>query len=703
MVKRAVGSLSRDGQRTPRSYAWPSMLAGNKLAYGGDYNPDQWSEEVWEDDIRLMKQAGVNMVALAIFSWDRMQPSEDTWDFDWLDRIINKLGEAGISVDLATGTAAAPLWLYAKHPEVLPVEQDGTVVNPGSRQSWRATSPIFRQYALELCRQLAVRYADNPYVVAWHANNEYGWNNRHDYSEDAQQAFREWCKQRYGTIDALNEAWGTTFWSQEVHSFDEVLVPRHMGGDDSMVNPSQQLDFERFGSDALKDFFIAERDVLAQYCPDKPVTTNFMISTDQCVMDYPDWSDEVDFVSNDHYFKEGAAHLEELMCSDSLVGTLAHRKPWFLMEHSTSAVQWKPVNTRKKAGELVRDALAHVAMGADGIGFFQWRQSRFGAEAFHSAMLPHAGEHTEIFKQVCELGQILSDLSDDLVGSDQVRTSCAILFDAESEWATRSRTLPTAQLNHWHDVLAWYRGLLAANVRADVVSSRENLDKYEVIIAPTVLLISEELRETLYRRVKEGATLIVNYATGLCDERFHVALGGYPGRLLDLAGVRGEEFNILGQIEGEPDEIRLSDGGSCRLWATVVTDVQEGSTVLATYEGESAEHWEMNGRPAIVQTPYGKGSTLYVGCDTTVEHIVQILRESHVIEKYVDPLLDAGVVSISREGEQGRCSFYFNLKQLPVEFDCPQGEVLVSHRAQNLDNSQRWRMDRYGLIVVRTK
>lgn len=204
-----LGALSRDGNHARRTYRWPLLPGGKCIAYGGDYNPDQWPEHVWDEDIQLMRQAGVNMVALGIFSWGKLQPCEDEWNFDWLDRIIGKLGDAGISVDLATGTAAAPLWLYEKYPEILPVEQDGTIVHPGSRQSWRPTSPIFARYALELCRQLAARYADNPYVVAWHANNEYGWNNRHDYSCDAQQAFRQWCKDKYGTIEVLNEAWGT--------------------------------------------------------------------------------------------------------------------------------------------------------------------------------------------------------------------------------------------------------------------------------------------------------------------------------------------------------------------------------------------------------------------------------------------------------------------------------------------------------------
>ena len=225
-------------------FAWPKLLTenGRGIAFGGDYNPDQWPEEIWDDDIRLMEKAGVNTVALAIFSWDRIQPTEDRWDFGWLDRIIEKLGKAGIATDLASATATAPLWLYEKHPEVLPRDKYGHQVNAGSRQSWSPTSPVFKEYALTLCRKLAERYGSNPYVTAWHMGNEYGWNNREDYSDNALEAFRAWCRRKYGTIDALNQAWGTTFWGQEMNGFDEVLIPRFMGAD-SMVNPGQKLDF----------------------------------------------------------------------------------------------------------------------------------------------------------------------------------------------------------------------------------------------------------------------------------------------------------------------------------------------------------------------------------------------------------------------------------------------------------------------------
>ena len=608
-----------------RTFHWPSLLteSGRGIAFGGDYNPDQWPEDMWDDDIRLMKQAGVNTVALAIFSWDRIQPEKHRWEFGWLDCIIDKLGKAGIAVDLASATATAPLWLYEQHPEVLPHDKYGHPINAGSRQSWSPTSPVFKEYALTLCRKLAERYGTNPYVTAWHMGNEYGWNNRYDYCYNALHAFRAWCERKYGTIEVLNAAWGTTFWGQEMNGFDEVLIPRFMGAD-SMVNPGQKLDFERFGNDMLLDFYQAERDAIAEICPDKPFTTNFMVSTDQCCMDYADWANEVDFVSNDHYFHEGESHIDELFCSDALMDSLALGRPWYVMEHSTSAVQWKDLNIRKRKGETVRDSVAHVAMGADAINFFQWRASAFGAESFHSAMVPHAGEHTKLYRSVCELGAALKTLGDAGVqGSELVRSDTAILFSAESEWATRSETLPSKKLNHWHDVRDWYRAYLDAGTRADIVPLKYDWSGYATVVLPTVLMLSAADTARLERFVRDGGTVVVGYASGLIDENFHTWLGGYPGAgdgmLRTMLGIRGEEFNILGaQAEGEPSEIRLSNGMITRLWQNDIAVDGADTEVLASYAGTQADEWDLDGTAAITRNPYGKGMAYFVGCDLNV-------------------------------------------------------------------------------------
>ena len=663
-----------------RAYRWPQPLAGQqeRIWYGGDYNPDQWPEEVWDDDVRLMKKAGVNLVSVGIFSWAKIETSEGVYDFDWLDRIIDKLGEAGIAVDLASATASPPMWLTQAHPEVLWKDYRGDVCQPGARQHWRPTSPVFREYALKLCRAMAEHYKGNPYVVAWHVSNEYGCHNRFDYSEDAEHAFQQWCEERYGTIDAVNDAWGTAFWAQRMNDFSEIVPPRFIG-DGNFMNPGKLLDFKRFSSDALKAFYIAERDALAEITPDLPLTTNFMVSASGSVLDYDDWGDEVDFVSNDHYFIPGEAHLDELAFSASLVDGIARKDPWFLMEHSTSAVNWREINYRKEPGQLVRDSLAHVAMGADAVCYFQWRQSKAGAEKFHSAMVPHAGEDSAVFRDVCELGADLNKLSDEgILGSRLAKSRVAVVFDYESEWATEHTATPTQHVHHVDEPLAWFRALADQGVTADVVPVRGAWDDYEMVVLPSVYLLSEETTRRVRDYVVGGGRLVVTYYTGISDEKDHVWLGGYPGSIRDVVGVRVEEFMPMGNdFTGVPDRLELSNGAVAHDIADVIGSVDGTATVLETFKDDP---WTgMDGAPAIVAHTFGEGRSVYVGArlgrDGIALSLPEILDSLGMAEAGGN---DGRVLHVEREGADGsRFVFSFNRThetvRVPVE-----GEVVVS-------------------------
>ena len=663
-----------------RAYRWPQPLAGQqeRIWYGGDYNPDQWPEEVWDDDVRLMKKAGVNLVSVGIFSWAKIETSEGVYDFDWLDRIIDKLGEAGIAVDLASATASPPMWLTQAHPEVLWKDYRGDVCQPGARQHWRPTSPVFREYALKLCRAMAEHYKGNPYVVAWHVSNEYPCHNRFDYSEDAEHAFQQWCEERYGTIDAVNDAWGTAFWAQRMNDFSEIVPPRFIG-DGNFMNPGKLLDFKRFSSDALKAFYIAERDTLAEITPDLPLTTNFMVSASGSVLDYDDWGDEVDFVSNDHYFIPGEAHLDELAFSASLVDGIARKDPWFLMEHSTSAVNWREINYRKEPGQLVRDSLAHVAMGADAVCYFQWRQSKAGAEKFHSAMVPHAGEDSAVFRDVCELGADLNKLSDEgILGSRLAKSRVAVVFDYESEWATEHTATPTQHVHHVDEPLAWFRALADQGVTADVVPVRGAWDDYEMVVLPSVYLLSEETTRRVRDYVVGGGRLVVTYYTGISDEKDHVWLGGYPGSIRDVVGVRVEEFMPMGDdFTGVPDRLELSNGAVAHDIADVIGSVDGTATVLETFKDDP---WTgMDGAPAIVAHTFGEGRSVYVGArlgrDGIALSLPEILDSLGMAEAGGN---DGRVLHVEREGADGsRFVFSFNRThetvRVPVE-----GEVVVS-------------------------
>ena len=664
-----------------RQYRWPQPLEGQKARvwYGGDYNPDQWPEEVWDEDIRLMNQAGVNFVSVGIFSWAKIEPSEGVFDFDWLDRIIDKLGKAGIAVDLASATASPPLWLTQSHPEVLWKDYRGDVCWPGARQHWRPTSPVFRRYALALCRAMAEHYKDNPYVVAWHVGNEYGCHNRFDYSDDAMHAFQDWCKKRYKTIEAVNDAWGTAFWAQHMNDFSEIIPPRFIG-DGNFMNPGKLLDFKRFSSDALKAFYKAERDVLEEITPGRPLTTNFMVSETGTTLDYDDWGDEVDFVSNDHYFSPGEAHFDGIAYTASLTDGIARKDPWCLMENSASAVNWRPINFRKEPGQLVRDALAHLAMGADAICFFQWRQSKAGAEKFHSAMLPHAGEDSQVYRDVCELGADLNKLADEgLLGTRLVKSKVAVVFDYQSQWATEHTATPTQKVHHVTEPFAWFRALADHGVTADVVPVRSNWDEYDAVVLPSLYLIDEATARRVREYVAQGGKLLVSSYTGIADEKDHIWLGGYPGAIRDVVGVRSEEFVPLAKDDGTLDHIDLSNGAVAYDLADCITSVADTAKVLATFKADPVTG--MDGRPAITINEYGDGKAVYVagllGRWGLSKSLPEVLGELGVDTSSEEDCGDVLRVERADESDENHFVFLFNRTREDAVVDV-EGEPVVS-------------------------
>ena len=727
-------------ERRPHRWPQPPAVDGQRprIWYGGDYNPDQWPEEVWDDDIDLMQRAGVNFVSLGIFSWARIQPGPDEWDFDWLDRVIGRLHDAGIAVDLASATASTPPWLTNLHPEILPKDERGDTIWPGGRQHWRPTSPVMRSYALDLCRAMAKHYQGNPAVVAWHVGNEYGCHNRFDYSDDAMHAFQDWCRERYGTIEAVNDAWGTAFWAQRMSDFDQIVPPRLIAPG-TFMNPGKLLDWKRFSSDALLDFYKAERDALAKITPDVPLTTNFMVSASGTVLDYDKWGGEVDFVSNDHYFTPGEAHLDELAYSASLTSGIARKDPWMQMEHSTSAVNWRPVNHRAHPGELVRDSLAEVAFGADGICYFQWRASEAGAEKWHSAMLPHTGADSRTFRDVCELGRDLGALAQAGVpGTRLARAKVAVVFDYESEWASEHTATPSQRVRHWTEPLDWFRALADVGVIADVVPVRGPWDQYDAVVLPSLTVLSEETSARVRDYVAGGGKLFATYYTGLVDERDHVWLGGYPGSLRDVLGVRVEEFaplnaagsgagvaedalaGCLGTGEdfpGEPDHLDLSNGAVAHDFADVIGSMASDARVLATFE---AEAWTgMDGMPAIVAHAYGEGRTVYVGArlgraglakslplmlgalglDGLHTAVDGVVNPGHVLR--VERVADGGGAGETETDARAR-RFVFLFNRTRGEVSVPlEGEVIVSSHATLAADGSHATLGYAGVVVTR--
>lgn len=504
-----------------------------RVRFGGDYNPEQHPEETQLEDIRLMREAGVDLVNVGVFSWSRIQPAEGVFDFDWLDRVVDRLGDAGISVGMATATASPPPWAVAAYPEILPRDRDGHVLGPGSRQHYAPSSPAFRRLAAELATAVAQRYATHPAVAFWHVSNEYACHVSQDFSDVAAEAFRVWLTRRYGTVEGLNAAWSTAFWSQRYTDLAQVLPPRRAP---HTMNPAQLLDFHRFSSDAILDLYRRERDIIRAAGATQPITTNLIGPWP--TLDLWRWAAEMDVVSDDCYpdpddpeaFREAALH-------GDLMRGLAGGGPWYRMEGAPNAVNWRGSNAPAAPGQVAALAWQAHARGADVIQFFQWRQSPGGAEKFHSGMVPHAGTDTRAWREIVELGTALAR-TETVAAASHARV--ALLLDIDNWWAIEGPDHP-ATLDYSALVQRWYRALHSRHVSIDIVRAESDLSAYSLVVAPQAYLLTDAGAASLRGVVERGAVLCVGAFSDVVDEADRFRPGGFLTRLAPVLGVRVEE------------------------------------------------------------------------------------------------------------------------------------------------------------------
>ena len=631
------------------------------MLYGADYNPDQWPEEVWDEDVRLMREAGVNIVSLGIFAWSRIQPAEHVWDFAWLDTVIDKLHAGGISVNLATATASPPPWVSATYPETLPVDESGASYWPGSRQHFAPSSPTYRRLAGELVRRLAERYVEHPAVVMWHVGNEFGCHLWMDFSDAARDAYRVWLAKRYGTIDALNAAWGTSFWSQTYGAFHEIFPPRLAP---YSHNPSSMLDWRRFTSDMLLECYLAERKILLDAGATQPITTNFMGPFKPA--DYRRWAPHMDVIADDCYPDPANPHrIRDAAFQRDLIRSLKPGVPWMLWEQATDAVNWRPGNPGKRPGALMAETAQSIARGADGIMFFQWRQSRAGSEKFHSAMLPHAGTSTRTWGAVTELGARLAALGDlPAPGRD---AQVALVFDWENWWAVEERDHPT-EIDYLALTLEWYGAFHERGIQVDIVAPEDAGAGYDLVIAPVLYLLREEGASAIARFVEDGGTLVTGPFTDIVDEHDQFRSGGFLTLLGDVVGLRYEDFGALaGESTGGSGvgalsvdaaqaaraaaargTVSFSFEGETHAGRLVAETVHPaGATVLGTFEtGLQA------GSPAVTRHRFGAGEAWYAATQPSGDAIGAIV-DAVVAASGVRPVvadLPAGV-EVARRGD----------------------------------------------------
>lgn len=588
-----------------------------RILYGGDYNPNQWPEEIWKEDMRIFKDARINSATINVFSWAKIQPSENEYNFSELDKVVEMLSEENYDIVFATSTAALPGWMVKKYPEVMYTDYEGRQHRFGQRHNACPNSLVYRKYARALADKLAERYASNPHVTCWHVNNEYGIT---CFCDNCQNAFRVWLKDKYKTIDALNKAWNMEFWGHTVYDWDDVVVPNALSegiGTEKTAFAGISIDYRRFNSDSVLECYKMERDAIRSHNADVVITTNLMGTFKD--LDYFKWAKEMDIVSWDNYPAYDTPWSMIAMKHDLMRGL--KNEPFMLMEQTPSQQNWQKYNSLKRPGQMRAQSYQTMAHGADTIQFFQLRRSVGACEKFHGAVIAHVGtEDTRVFREVAQLGKELESFGTKTLGSENI-SDVGVIFDWENYWALEYTSGPSEDLKYVDQIHNYYKYFYDRNISVDMIPVDADFSQYKMVVAPVLYMVKEGMKEALESFVKNGGILITTYMSGIVDQSDNVHLGGYPGPLRDMAGVWVEEIDAL--APEQVNEVKFTDGAtaSCNLLCDLLH--LEGAEALATYQKDF--YADM---PAVTRNTFGKGATYYVGTQMDDAGLAKILDQA---------------------------------------------------------------------------
>ena len=579
----------------------------SKMIYGGDYNPEQYDRDTMQEDIRMFKKAKIDFVRVNIFAWATSQKDEVSYNFTWLDEVIDTLYDNGINVGIGTGTAAHPAWMAKKYPDILRTEFDGKKRKFGGRHNSCPNSLTYRKYASLFVEKLVDRYQNHPAVLLWNISNEWGGA---CYCENCEKEFRVWLKKRYQTLDNVNRAWNTSFWGHTFYDWDEIVTPNllseHFGERQTMFQ-GISLDYARFNSDSMLECHKMEYELIKKAIPETIVTTNIMGAYKP--LDYQKWAPYMDVIAWDNYPSMDTPVSYTAMMHDLMRG-LKNGEPFLLMEQTPSQQNWQPYNSLKRPGVMRLWSYQAVAHGSDSVLFFQMRRSRGACEKFHGAVIEHVGhENTRVFREVAELGEELVQLHDRLLDS-RVSAKAAIVFDWDNWWAVEYSSGPSIALKYVDEVHKYYKALFDMNIQVDFVSVEADLSQYKVVIAPVLYMVKPGYAKKVEEFVENGGTFLTTFLSGIVDESDLVTLGGYPGELRNVLGIWSEEIDALplehsNKIVMEKDYGHLQGTYTCNLLFDLIHS--EGAEVIATYGEEFYQ-----ARPVVTMNTFGKGQAWYI-------------------------------------------------------------------------------------------
>ena len=622
----------------------------NKIVYGGDYNPEQWPEEIWADDMRLLKEANIDIVTLNVFSWAALQPSEETYDFSKLDKIMEMVRDNGLQVCLATSTGAHPAWMAKKYPDILRTEFNGLKRKFGGRHNSCPNSPTYEKYSVRLAQKIAERYRDYNNIVAWHISNEFGGE---CYCENCEKAFRVWLKKKYQTIENVNRAWNTAFWGHTFYDWDEIVLPNllseHFEQDRSQFQ-GITVDYKRFNSESILECYKREYDALKAITPDIPITTNLMGFYKP--LDYKMWAKYMDVVSWDNYPSNEDSPAQIAMSHDLMRG-INGGEPFLLMEQTPSVMNWLPYNALKRPGVMRLWSYQAVAHGSDSVMFFQMRRTVGACEKLHGAVIDHVGTNeTRVFREVKALGAELKELGEQTLGA-VTDAKAVIYFDWDNWWAIECSAGPNCDLKYKDEIYNYYQALYKLNIPVDIVGPEDDLGKYQLLIAPILYMTKTGYDEKIRTFVKNGGTFVTTFFSGIADEHDLIVTGGYPGKLRDIMGIWVEESDAL----PSGAENHFTYRGKAYP-AKLLCDLShlEGAEALSVYEEDFYAQM-----PAITKNQFGDGRAYYVATRSN-EEFYQTLMADICEECGVESLLapQENLEVTMRRNENGRFLFLLN-------------------------------------------
>ncbi|TET35684.1 MAG: beta-galactosidase [Anaerolineales bacterium] len=573
--------------------------------FGVDYYPEHWPEERWSYDADLMAEAGFNIARLGEFAWSRFEPSEGNYDFGWLDRAIEILSDREIRIVLGTPTASAPPWVMAKSPEMFRMLPNGSRVPYGHRREYCPNNPTYIDLSKRIVSALAEHYAERLEITGWQIDNEFG---DRCYCPICAAAFHAWLRDRYGTLPILNQVWGTAFWSHEYTDWNQIPTPL---ADANPHNPGLALDFKRFASDSYVAFQKMQIDILRGKCPGHLITHNFM-GFKYPKLDYFDLARDLDFVSWDNYLRmqwtinDGVDSRAAALGHDTMRG-LKGRNFW-VMEQQSGGGGWECVSVSPRPGEIRLWTYQAIAHGADGIIYFRWRTNRFGAEQYWHGVLDHHGIPGHRYEEIKRIGKEIRNLGETLVGA-RIESDVALLlsYDSRFSFQVQQGNPDFDYGEHFQDV---YSGFAQQNISVDVVQPLDDLDKYRLVIAPALHVVSDAVAENLKRFVQGCGVLVFSARCGVKDVANAVVDRQLPGVLSEMCGTVVEEYDSL--PTGVENELEVDHGIpiegaiAAKYWCDVLKTDQ--ARVVARY---TRNYYA--GKPAITLNNFGDGKVVYLG------------------------------------------------------------------------------------------